>query len=100
MIQTVGDVIRELQRFNPNARVEPCVDIQGVSPAIECRITDVVNAELATKNYDLEEENDELSKTIEDIKSAMGEFEAAFLKWPEQKPRLDKAFKELQEALS
>jgi hypothetical protein len=54
-MQTVEQVISDLSRFSPNARVSPEVDVQGVSPAVECKIIDTENEDLLSRIEELED---------------------------------------------
>lgn len=61
-MQIVEHVIEELRRFNPQARIEEDVEIDGVSPATSCLIKIVGSQTLQDAIKALEEENDELEE--------------------------------------
>lgn len=80
MIATyVKDVVAELARFNPEARLVRELEIDGVSPMVACDICDAALGktaaalkELERENLDLDTRNDELLFGLQKIKAATG----------------------------
>lgn len=60
MTNTVEQLIEQLQRFNPLARVVPDLDIQGVSPATRCCVSVADDPDLNEEITSLEEKVEEL----------------------------------------
>ena len=60
MITHVGYLIEELQRFSANARLNPPLEVSGVSPATECCIA----VEDSQHVKELNDEIDELNREI------------------------------------
>lgn len=67
-MQTVKHVIEELNRFNPEARVEDDVEIKGHSPATQCTIRVVGSP---TKDEYIEELEEKIEKMEEGINMAI-----------------------------
>lgn len=65
------DIIQDLSRFNPNARVEEDVDIQGVSPETACRIETIGSEEAADRLEELESENENLDARCSELVTAI-----------------------------
>jgi len=68
----VKELLEELQRFNPEARLEHEVEVCGVSPATQCTVIggsfDDIE-ELKRQAKDLDERNDELLLACKKIRS-------------------------------
>ncbi len=70
MITTVKHLIEELQRFNPEARLEPYVEVGGPSYATQCnfKFDESGTVKELTQNVeDCEEENEEQQGVLSEI---------------------------------
>ena len=67
-MQLVRDVIQDLGRFNPEAYMEPEIEVSGVSPAVSCQIN---GAEMATLNDKIEELEEDLVEAEERMREVL-----------------------------
>ena len=72
IITHVKHLTEALARFDPDAKLEFEMDVQGIAPASRCSVTYAGISEnpidLKESNADLDERNDELIKALEAIK--------------------------------
>lgn len=93
-MQTVKQVIEELTRFNPEARVDPPVEIKGHSPAVECIIACDRNEiyALESRVKHLEAENGTLEALVDGAKTIIEEAEQGSLEDDEILKKLKELF--------
>lgn len=72
-ITHVKHLQEELQRFNPDARIESPLDVQGVSPSTLCVITSTREDQLQKKINELYDDLKGLEKRLENIREECSE---------------------------
>lgn len=79
MITQVKHLQEALQRFNPDARLEYELDVQGASPATQCTVTISRDDPTAKQLDDMEAENNKLDERNTDLTNALEEIREALL---------------------
>lgn len=73
-MQYVKDLLKDLKRFNPEARVVPEIRIDGPSPATQCNVEcwklDSEIEELEEKLESAEDDRDEANRELEKLNNA------------------------------
>ena len=93
-MQTVKQVIEDLQRFNPEARIEEEVEVSGASPAVSCLIAVVGNETLTGELERITGERDDVLEKIDSLRDALSNVKESLYE-----KKYDEALKLVKEAL-